>query len=110
MNLEDPYWEKIQLIYGLRLSLQRYRSLRGLYQQFKQFMIENKTPNTINGVIEYRIAFLILNGLKIKRYMAGILKGNNPTGTFVKKAHIAIRQPRIIYKICFLFLIKPDKK
>jgi adenine/guanine phosphoribosyltransferase-like PRPP-binding protein len=58
MKPEKRYWEKIQLLYGLRLSLQRYQSSRKLFQSLEQYIITNH---------KLKISYSQLN-----RYLQGI--------------------------------------
>lgn len=45
MKSKINYWEKIQLLYGLRLSLQRYRSSKKLHDHLKQYIDDNHKLN-----------------------------------------------------------------
>ena len=42
MNIENRYWDRLQLLFGLRLILQEYRSSRALYQAIKTHTYENE--------------------------------------------------------------------
>ncbi len=45
MKSKVQYWDKIQVLYGLRLSLQRYRSSQKLYDHLEQYIDDNQTSN-----------------------------------------------------------------
>ena len=42
MNIENRYWDRLQLLFGLRLILKGYRSSRALYQDIKKHEYENE--------------------------------------------------------------------
>ena len=45
MNIGNRYWDRLQLLFGLRLILKGYRSSRALYQTIKTHTYENENLN-----------------------------------------------------------------